>query len=108
MKPGIVHLGIGLVGAAMVLTGCGSDQKLEETQRQLATATNETAAARAETSEVRTQMQAKVDELQQNVTKLTGEKADAEKQMSSLKTEMEGKQQQLRSRVDTLEQEKTN
>src|SRR5437016_10775548 len=105
MKPSIVRLGIGLVGAALLLTSCGSDQKLEDTQRQLATATNETAAARAATSEVRTQMQAKVDELQQNITKLTGEKADTEKQMSSLKTEMESKQQQLQSRVDTLEQE---
>src|ERR1041385_8059964 len=108
MKPSIVRLGIGLVGAAMLLSGCGSDQKLEETQRQLATATNEVAAARAETSQVKTQMQAKVDELQQNITKLTEEKADTEKQMSSLKTEMEGKQQQLQSKVDALEQEKTN
>ena len=108
MKPGIMRLGIGLVGAAMLLAGCGSDQKLEETQRELATASNEVAAARTETSEVKTQLQAKVDELQQNITKLTEEKADTEKQMSSLKTEMESKQQQLQVRVDTLEQDKTN
>jgi chromosome segregation ATPase len=108
MKPGIVRLGIGLVGAAMLLTGCGSDQKLEETQHELATATNEVVAARAEASEVKTQMQAKVDELQQNITKLAEEKADTEKAMSSLKTEMENKQQQLQARVDTLEQDKTN
>jgi chromosome segregation ATPase len=108
MKARIVRLGIGLVGAAMLLTGCGSDQKLEETQHELATATNEVAAARAEASEVRTQMQAKVDELQQNITKLTEEKADTEKKMSSLKTEMENKQQQLQAKVDTLEQDKTN
>ena len=101
MEPRIVRLGIGLVGAAMLLTSCGSDQKLEETRRELATATNEVAAARAETTEVRTQMQAKVDQLQT-------EKADTEKKMSSLKTEMESKQQQLQARVDTLEQDKTN
>jgi chromosome segregation ATPase len=112
-------LGIGLVGAAMLLAGCGSGKKLEETQRELATAYDEVVAARAETSEVRTQMQAKVDELQQNITKLTEEKADTEKamsslkaetekQISSLKTEMESKQQQLQVRVDTLELDKTN
>src|ERR1043166_4778347 len=101
MKLRIVRLGIGLVSAGMLLTGCGSDQKLEETQRQLATATNEVAAARAETTEVRTQMQAKVDQLQ-------AEKADTEKKMSSLKTEMESKQQQLQASVDALEQDKTN
>jgi len=108
MKPGIVQLGIGLVGAAMLLTGCGSDQKLEETRRELAAATNEVAAARAETSEVRTQMQARVDELQQNISKLTNEKAGTEKQMQSLKTELENKLQQQQAKVDALEQDKTN
>lgn len=108
MRGNIVKLGIGLVGVAMLVAGCGQDQKLEETQRQLATATNEVVAARAETSEVRTQMQAKVDELQQNISKLTTEKADTEKQMQSLKTDLEQKLQEQQSKTDALQQDKSN
>jgi chromosome segregation ATPase len=108
MKCKIAGLGMGLIGAAILLAGCGQDQKLQETQQQLTIATNDLAAARAETSEIKTQLQAKVDELQQNVSKLTEEKADTEKQLESVKTDLEQKVQQQQSKVDTLEQDKTN
>jgi chromosome segregation ATPase len=108
MRCKIAGLGMGLIGVAMLLAGCGQDQKLQETQQQLTTATNELAAARAETSEVKTQLQAKVDELQQNVSKLTEEKADTEKQLDSVKTDLEQKLQQQQAKADALEQDKTN
>ena len=71
MRRNVVAMGIGFVGAVMLLAGCGQDQKLQETQQQLTTTTNELAAARAEAIDVKTQMQAKVDDLQQNISKLT-------------------------------------
>jgi regulator of replication initiation timing len=71
MRINVVAMGIGVAGAVMLLAGCGRDEKLQETQQQLTTATNELAAARAEVVEVKTQMQVKVDELQQNISKLT-------------------------------------
>jgi chromosome segregation ATPase len=108
MRCRIAWLGMGLIGAAMLLAGCGQDQKLQETQQQLTTATNDLAAARAETSQVKTQMQAKVDELQQNISKLTEEKTDTEKQMQSIKADLEQKVQQQQAKVDTLEQDKTS
>jgi chromosome segregation ATPase len=108
MRSHVVTFGIGLIGAAVLLVGCGQDQKLEETQRQLSTATNELAAARTETSQVKTQMQAKVDELQQNVAKLTAEKADTEKKAQSAQADLEQKVQEQQARVGTLEQDKAN
>jgi chromosome segregation ATPase len=108
MRCKVAGLGMGLIGAAMLLAGCGQDQKLQETQQQLTTATNDLAVARAETSDVKTQMQAKVDELQQNISKLTEEKADADKQMQSLKADLEQKVQLEQTKVETLEQDKTN
>src|SRR5260221_11913643 len=108
MKCGVMRLGIGMLGAALLLAGCGSDQKLEQTQQQLATATNDLAAARTETSTVKTQMQAKVDDLQQTVLKLTDEKADAEKKMASLKTDMDSQLQQEQAKVESLTLDKTN
>jgi len=114
MKHGMIRTGIGMLGAAMLLAGCG-DQKLEQTQQQLATATNELAAARVETSTVKTQMQAKVDELQGTISKLNDEKADTEKKMSSLQADIESQRQQFQAKlqdeqpkVDALAQDKTN
>ena len=81
----------------------------------MAAATNELAAARAETSTVKTQMAAKVDELQQTILKLNDDKADVEKQVASLKADMESQRQQFQSKlqdeeatVATLTQDKTN
>ena len=115
MKHTIMGMGIGMLGAAMLLAGCGSGQKLEQTQQQLATATNELAVARTETSTVKTQMQAEVDELQQTILKLNDDKADAEKKLSSLKSDMDSQQQQFQLKlqqeqatVETLTQDKTN
>jgi len=104
MRGNVVTVGIGLVSAMMLLAGCGQDQKLQQTQQQLTTATNELAAARVEVAEVRTQMQVKVNELQQNISKLTEEKTDVEKKMESLKTELEGQ----RTRVHSLETDNSN
>src|SRR5882724_498527 len=108
MKRDVIGFGIGMLGAALLLAGCGSDQKLEQTQQRLATATNELVAARTETSTVKTQMQAKVDELQQTISKLTDEKADTEKKMASLKTDMDSQLQQKQAAVDALTQDKSN
>jgi chromosome segregation ATPase len=108
MRCNIVGLWMGFVGAAMLLAGCGQDQKLQEAQQQLATATNELASARAAVAETKTQMQAKVDELQQNISKLAEEKADVEKQMASLKTELERKLQEQQTKVGGLEEDKAN
>jgi chromosome segregation ATPase len=108
MKRNVMGLGIGMLGAAMLLAGCGSDQKLEQTQQQLATATNDLAAARTETSTVKTQLQAKVDELQQTISKLTDEKADTEKKMASLKADMDSQLQQKQATVEALTQDKSN
>jgi chromosome segregation ATPase len=114
MRHKIIGTGIGMLGAALLLAGCG-DQKLEQTQQQLATATNELAAARTETSTVKTQMEAKVDELKQTISKLTDDKADTEKQMASLKADMDSQRQQFQSKsqeeeatVASLSQDKTN
>jgi|SRR5579859_3057993 len=108
MRSHVVKFGIGLVNAAVLLVGCGQDQKLEETRQQLATATNELAAARTETTQIKTQMQAKVDELQQNVTKLTDEKTDVEKKMQSIQADLEQKLQEQQSKTGILEQDKAN
>jgi chromosome segregation ATPase len=108
MRINVVAMGVGVVGAVMLLAGCGQDQKLQETQQQLTTATNELAAARAEAVDVKTQMQAKVDDLQQNISKLTQEKADSEKQMDSLKSDLEQKLQEQQSKVHSLETDKAN
>jgi chromosome segregation ATPase len=114
MNRKIMGMGIGMLGAAMLLAGCG-DQKLEQTQQQLATATNDLAAARTETSTVKTQMQAKVDELQQTILKLADDKTDTEKKMASLKADMDSQQQQFQLKlqqeqatVEALTQDKTN
>jgi chromosome segregation ATPase len=104
----IVGMGIGLVGGVMLLIGCNQDQKLEETQQQLTTATNELAAARVETAQVRTQMQVRVEALQQDISKLTEEKVDTENKMATLKTDLEQKLQQQQTKVEGLEQDKTN
>ena len=113
MNRKIMGMGIGMLGAAMLLAGCG--QKLEQTQAELAAATNELATARAETSTVKTQMEAKVDELQQTILKLNDDKADAEKQMASLKSDMDTQRQQFESKlreeqatVEALTNDKTN
>jgi chromosome segregation ATPase len=103
MKGNVVAVGIGLVGAIMLLAGCGQDQKLQETQQQLTTATNELAAARVEVADVKTQMQVKVNELQQNISKLTDEKTDVEKKMQSLKTELEQKLDAEQTKTHSLE-----
>ena len=108
MRVNAVAMGIGVAGAVMLLAGCGRDEKLQETQQQLTTATNELAAARAEAVEVKTQMQVKVDELQQDISKLTQEKADTEKQMDSLKADLEQKLTEQRSKVHSLETDKAN
>ena len=108
MKRNVMGFGIGMLGAALLLAGCGSDQKLEQTQQQLATATNELAVARTETSTVKTQMQARVDELQQTISKLTDDKADTEKKMASLKADMDNQLQQKQATVETLSQDITN
>jgi len=96
MKSKIIGLTLGIVAAAILLSGCGreTEQKLAETQQQLAAATNEIAVTRAELAEVRTQMEAQVSELKQTVNKLTDEKAAADKQIASLKSEMESNQRQ--------------
>ncbi|MGD1020037.1 MAG: hypothetical protein ABSA12_12060 [Verrucomicrobiia bacterium] len=108
MRINVVAMGIGVAGAVMLLVGCGRDEKLQETQQQLTTATNELAAARAEAADVKTQMQVKVDELQQNISKLTQEKSDTEKQMESLKADLEQKLQEQQSKVRSLETDKSN
>ena len=108
MRINVVAMGIGVAGAVLLLVGCGRDEKLQETQQQLTTATNELAAARAEAVEVKTQMQVKVDELQQNISRLTQEKADTEKQMESLKTDLEQKLAEQQSKVHSLETDKAN
>jgi len=102
MRSRIVTVGIGLVSAVTLLAGCGQDQKLQETQQQLTTATNELAASRVEVAEVRTQMQLKVDELQQNISKLSAEKTDVENMMESLKADLEQKLDAERTRVRAL------
>jgi chromosome segregation ATPase len=114
MKRKFMWMGIGMAGAAMFLAGCG-DQKLEQTQQQLATATNELAAARAETSTVKTQMQAKVDELQGTISKMTDEQADTEKKIASLQADIDSQRQQFQAKlqdeqtkVDAFTQDKTN
>lgn len=108
MKFNVVAMGIGVTAAVVLLAGCGRDEKLQETQQQLTTATNELAAARAEAVDIKTQMQAKVDVLQQNITKLTQQKADTEKQMESLKADLERKLQEQQSKVQSLETDKAN
>src|SRR5271169_4081461 len=108
MRVNVVAMGMGVVGAVMLLVGCGQDEKLQETQQQLTTATNELAAARAEAVEVKTQMQTKVDDLQQNISKLTQEKADTEKQMESLKVDLEQKLAEQQSKVHSLETDKAS
>jgi len=97
MKNRIIGLTVSAVSAAILLSGCGreTEQKLEQTQQQLAAATNEIAATRAELTEVKTKMEAQVSELKQTVSKLTDEKAEAEKTVSSLKGELESTQQQF-------------
>jgi chromosome segregation ATPase len=114
MNRKIMGMGIGMLGAAMLLAGCG-DQKLQQAQEQLTAATNELAAARTETTTVKTQMQAKVDELQQTILKLNDDNADAEKKMASLKSDMDSQRQQFQSKlqdeqatVEALSQDKTN
>jgi len=113
MNRKIMGLSMGMLGAAILLAGCG--QKLEQTQEELAAATNELAAARAETTTVKTQMEAKVSELQQQVLVLTDDKTDAEKKMASLKADMDSQRQQFQSKlqeeqdtVQALTQDKTN
>jgi chromosome segregation ATPase len=101
-------MGIGLIGGAMLLVGCNQNQKLEETQHQLTTATNELATARAEAAEVRTQMQVRVETLQHDISKLSEEKVDTENKMAALKTDLEQKLQQQQLKVEGLEQDKTN
>ncbi len=114
MKRKFTWMGIGMVGAALFLAGCG-DQKLEQAQQQLAAATNELAAARVETSTVKTQMQARVDELQGTISKMSDEKADTEKKIASLQADLESQRQQFQSKlqqeqaeVDSLSLDKTN
>jgi len=111
MKCKFMWLAIGMVGAALLVAGCG-DQKLEQA---LTTATNELAAARAETSTIKTQMEAKVDEMQQTISKLTDDKADNDKKMASLNADIASQQQQYQSKlqeeqsqIDALSQDKTN
>lgn len=104
MKGNVRTCVTGALGAVLLLAGCGrqTEQKLELTQRQLTAVSNEIVVARAETAEVKTQMQAKISDLQQTVLKLTEEKADTEKKMMSLKSEVEKAQQQIAA----LEREK--
>lgn len=111
MKCKFMWMGIGMVGAALILAGCG-DQKLEQA---LNTATNELAVARAETTTVKTQMEAKVDEMQQTISKLTDDKAEDDKKIASLNTDIASQQQQYQSKlqeeqsqIDALTQDKTN
>lgn len=111
MKCKFMWMGVGMVGAALLLAGCG-DQKLEQA---LNTATNELAAARAETTTVKTQMEAKVDEMQQTISKLTDDKADDDKKIASLNADIASQQQQYQlklqeeqAQVDALTQDKTN
>ncbi len=40
MKHKSMWLGVGMLGAALLLAGCGSDQQLEQTKQQLTDATN--------------------------------------------------------------------
>jgi chromosome segregation ATPase len=105
----------GILGAALLLAGCGreTEKKLEATQQQLTIASNDLAAAHVETAQVKTQMEQKVGELQQTISKLTEEKADTEKQISSVKLELESaqkefqqKSEQQQTKVSALEQEK--
>jgi len=95
---------LGALSAMILLSGCGreTEQKLEQTQQQLAAATNEIAATRAELAEVKTKMEAQVADLKQTVTTLTNEKAEAEKQVSSLKSELENTRQQFQQEKVTL------
>ena len=106
MRINVVAMGIGVAGAVILLVGCGESQKLQETQQQLTTTSNELTVARAETIQVKTQMQAQVDELQQNITKLTTEKADTEKQMNSVRSDLEQKVQDQQSKIQSLETDK--
>jgi chromosome segregation ATPase len=105
MKGNIRTWVTGALGAVLLLAGCGrqAEEKLELTQRQLTTVSNQLVEARSETADVKTQMQAKISELQQTVLKLTEEKADTEKKMMSLRSEVDKAQQQIAA----LEQEKT-
>ena len=102
-----VGLGMGLMGGLLLLVGC-NNQKLEETQQQLTTATNELAATRVEVAEVKTQMQVRVAELQRNISTLTEEKADTEKKMAAVKADLEQKIQQQQVKIEGLEEDKTN
>jgi len=108
MRSKVVSVGIGLVTAVALLAGCGQDQKLQQTQQQLTTATNELAAARVEVAEVRTQMQVKVNELQQNISKLAAEKTDVENKMESLKVDLEQKLDAERTKVQSLESDNSS
>ena len=92
---------IGVSGAALLLAGCGreTERKLEATQQELTVTSNDLTAARAETAQVKTQMQAKVGELEQNISKLTEEKAQTETQVSSLKSELENTQRESREKI---------
>jgi len=108
MRSKVVSVGIGLVTAVALLAGCGQDQKLQQTQQQLTTATNELAAARVEVAEVRTQMQVKVNELQQNISKLSAEKTDVENKMESLKVDLEQKLDAERTKVQSLESDNSS
>jgi chromosome segregation ATPase len=108
MRSKVVSVGIGLVSAVALLAGCGQDQKLQQTQQQLTTATNELAAARVEVAEVRTQMQVKVNELQQNISKLAAEKTDVENKMESLKVDLEQKLDAERTKVQSLESDNSS
>lgn len=108
MKGRIVTAEIGLVSAVTLLAGCGQDQRLQETQRQLTTATNELAAVRFEVAEVKTQMQVNVNELQQKISKLTPEKTDVEKKMDELKADLEQKLDAERTKIHSLESDNSN
>ena len=108
MRFNVTVVGIGFVGAVMLLVGCGQDRKLQETQQQLTTTSNDLVAARAEAVDVKTQMQARVDDLQQNISKLTQERADTEKQMESMKADLEQKLQEQQTKVRSLETDKAN
>jgi chromosome segregation ATPase len=108
MKGNMVTVGIGLIGAVMLLAGCGQDQKLQETQQQLATTSNELTAARVEVADVRTQMQVKVNELQQDISKLAAEKTDVEKKMETLRTDLQQQLDTERTKVHSLESDNSN
>jgi chromosome segregation ATPase len=115
MKRNQMALAAGVLGVALLLVGCGreTEKKLEATQQELTIATNDLAAAHAETALVKTQMEQRVGELQQNISRLTEEKAETEKQVSSLKSELEDtrrvsqeKMAQQEAKIDGLEQDK--